>query len=168
MVSKLLFQSVEREKQRMGCSIYFRHTYFRINWLRLLSLSIDLRGTLGAWTRLLAFEELKWRKIPVASVLMFVLKQVLLSFPRIRVQVYREVLHCLYCNSTTHGPDLFWTPREGSNTAQYLPLTATDQVGHRTANTTMWCRRPFSQSGQSKCTHVCTRCPQKTLLGLVT
>lgn len=162
MVSKFLFQLVEREEQRMGCSIYFRHTYFRINWPRHYCLS-----PLISEGRLLAFGELKWSKIPVASVLKFVLNQVLLSIPCIRVRVYREVLHCLYSN-TTRGPDLFWMPWQGISPAQCLPLTTTDQAGPRTANTTMWCWHPFSQCDRSKYTCVCTQCPWKTLSGLVT
>lgn len=49
-----------------------------------MSLPLDLRGTLGARTRLLATS-----KILVASVFKFVLNQVLLPVPYIGVPVYR-------------------------------------------------------------------------------
>lgn len=108
-----------------------------------------------------------WNKTPVSSILKFVLNQVLLSIPYIRVQVYREVLHCFSSNSTTGGPNLFWMSCEDNSPLQCLPLTTTGQVGHPTAKATTWYRSSSSRGGQSKCIWVCTQCPQKTLSGLI-
>lgn len=150
----------------MGCSIYFRHTYFKINLLRHYCLSPPIpEGPPGhgpdSW--LLR----SWNKTPVSSILKFVLNQVLLSIPYIRVQVYREVLHCFSSNSTTGGPNLFWMSCEDNSSLQCLPLTTTGQVGHPTAKATTWYRSSSSRGGQSKCIWVCTQCPQKTLSGLI-
>jgi len=59
LVSKVLFYSVERKKQGVGCSLNFRHIFQDELIQRLQSLSIDRRGTLRAWTRFLSFGELK-------------------------------------------------------------------------------------------------------------